>query len=162
LTVNVWPSRRASVLIAVTVTVVAASTLLIGFFRGPERDDYLRKNERVVRALPLPDGAHETTRQILRNEKTVFGEQLSHTVGYTTYVTYAAPEALTSLRVVRFYGRRLTGWHGTRWRVDGTWFACFVRRGAAVSIQPEGLDPIGRTHPKTYGVAVTSEGGRCD
>jgi hypothetical protein len=32
----------------------------------------------------VPPSAHETTRQILRNENTVFGEQLSHTVGYVS------------------------------------------------------------------------------
>ena len=73
--------------VAIGVLVVAAAVcavLLVRFFRGPDREDYVGENERIVRALPVPPSAHETTRQILRNENTVFGEQLSHTVGYVS------------------------------------------------------------------------------
>lgn len=136
--------------------------LLVRFFHGPDRGDYLAKNERIVQALPLPPGAHERMRQILRNEDTVFGEQLSHTVGYTTYVTYAVPAPTSSRAVVAFYGRRLPGWRGTRWRVDGTTFGCFTRDGATVSVQPEGLEGGGATSPPSYGVAVDHDGGGCD
>ena len=142
--------------------IVVCTFLIVGFFRGPDRDEYLRKNERIVKALPLPQGAREKMRQSLRDTATVFGEQLEHTIGYTTHVTYAVGDDLTSKDIVSFYGRRLVGWHSTRWRVDGTWFACFDRERATVSVQPEGLDSIGRTYPKTYGLAVNHNGGSCD
>jgi hypothetical protein len=151
--------------VAVSVLVVAAAVCIVfavRFFRGPDRADYLAKNERIVHALPLPPGAHETTRQILRNEDTVFGEQLSHTVGYTTYVNYAVPAPTSSSEVVAFYGRKLSGWRGSRWRVDGTTFGCFTRDGATVSVQPEGLGGADATSPPSYGVAVDHDGGGCD
>jgi len=161
--VKVPPTRIAVLLSVVPLAVVAVCTfLLVGFFRGPDRDEYLRKNERIVKALPLPRGARETMRQNLRDTATVFGEQLEHTTGYTTYVTYAVGDDLTSKDIVRFYGRRSVGWHSSHWRVDGTWFACFDRKRATVSVQPEGLDSIGRTYPKTYGIAVDHNGGSCD
>lgn len=147
------------------VLVVAAglgAVLLVRFFRGPDRGDYLAKNERLVHALPLPPGAHETMRQILRNEDTVFGEQLSHTVGYTTYVTYAVLGPTSSRAVVGSYGRKPAGWRRTHWRVDGTTFGCFTRDGATVNVQPEGLEDIGATSPPSYGVAVDHDGGGCD
>jgi hypothetical protein len=115
----------------------------------------------VLHQLPLPHGAHETSRQILRDEDTVFGEQLSHTVGYTTYVTYAVPTKLTSKDIVAFYRGHLVGWHGTSWVVDETSYACFARNGATVSIQPDGMDPPGATSPRSYGVAVNHKGGDC-
>ena len=151
--------------VAIGVLVVAAAVcavLLVRFFRGPERGKYVADNERIVRALPLPPGAHETTRQILRNEDTVFVEQLSHTVGYVTYVTYAVTSHFSSREVVAFYDRRLAGWRGTRWRVGGTTFGCFTRDGATLSVQPEGLDPEGATTPRSFGIAVDHNGGRCD
>lgn len=149
-------------LAVLAVAVVIGAVFVVGFFRGPDRADYLAKNEQVVRSLPLPRGAHETTRQILRNEDTVFGEQLSHPVGYTTYVTYAVAEPSSSKLIVALYGRRLRGWRSTRWRVDGTTFGCFHKDGATVSVQPEGLEGIGATSPPSYGVAVDHAGGSCD
>jgi hypothetical protein len=157
------PTRIAALLGVVVLAVIAVCIfLIVGFFRGPDRGEYLRKNERIVNALPLPHGARETLRQSLRDTATVFGEQLEHTIGYTTYVTYAVGDGLTSKDIVRFYGRRLVGWRSSRWRVDGTWLACFDREGTTVSVQPEGLDSIGRTYPKTYGLAVNHDGGSCE
>ena len=153
--------RLLLIVVAVAATAVFAFTI-VRFFRGPDRADYVRKNERIFKALPLPRSTRVTTEQNLRDTATVFGEQLEHTTGYTTYVTYAVTDALKSEDIVRFYKRRLGGWRSSRWRVDGTWFACFDRRGVTVSIQPEGLDSVGRTYPGTYGVAVNYKGGRCD
>jgi hypothetical protein len=151
------------VVVSVLVIGVAVSIVFaVRFFRGPDRGDYLAENDRIVRALPLPRGARETTRQILRNEDTVFGEQLSHTVGYVTYVTYAVPRAASSKDVVAFYSRGLPGWRKTQWRVGSTTFGCFSKDGATVNVQPEGLDPPGETSPETYGLAVDHDGGDCD
>jgi hypothetical protein len=152
--------RLATGLIVVALGVCIVLTAR--FFHGPDRGDYLAKNERIVQALPLPPGAHETMRQILRNEDTVFGEQLSHTVGYTTYVTYAVPGTPSSKLVVAFYDRKLQGWQRKHWIVDSTTFGCFTKEGATVSVQPEGLDPPGATSPRTYGIAVDHDGGNCD
>ena len=151
--------------VAIGVIVVASAlcvVLLVRFFRGPDRGEYLAENARIVRALPLPPGAHETMRQILRSEDTVFGEQLSHTVGYVTYVTYAVASPSSSREIVAFYDRQLAGWRGTRWRVGGTTFGCFTRDGATVGVQPEGLDPEGATSPRSFGIAVDHDGGTCD
>src|SRR5262249_51793514 len=152
-------SRIAGAFVVVVIVVVA---LVIGFrfFRGPDRDQYLAKNERVIAALPVPRGAHETARQILRDEDTVFGEQLSHTVGYTTYVPYSVPPKTTSKDVVRVYTRHLPSWQQRTWSVGRILFACLARRGATVSIQTDGLDP--RFSPKTYGIGVNHHGGGCD
>jgi hypothetical protein len=151
------------VFVLFALTVGVAITAGVHFFHGPDRDQYLASNERILTALPLPPGAHETSRQILRDEETVFGEQLSHTVGYTTYVNYAVPDdSLTSKDVVAFYKQRLLGWSGTSWVVvDRTSFACFARKGATVSIQPEGMETPGATSPKSYGIAVDHKGGDC-
>jgi hypothetical protein len=154
-------TRRVVVSVVVIAT-AAGIVFTVRFFRGPDRGDYLAKNERIVQALPLPPGAHEVARQILRDDDTVFGEQLSHTVGYTTYVTYAVPGEPSSKDVVAFYDRTLQGWRGTQWRVDSTTFGCFTKDGATVGVQPDGLDPSGATSPLSYGIAVDHHGGGCD
>lgn len=136
--------------------------LLVGFFRGPDRTHYLARNERVLSELPLPSWANERTRQVLRDEKTVFGEQLSHTVGYTTYVTYSAPTGLTDDDVVHFYRRHLRGWQARSWSVDQTSFACFARSHTTVSVQPEGMERAVGASQKTYGIAVNYNGSGCD
>jgi hypothetical protein len=151
---------RAFVVLGV-VGAIAVIVLAVRFFHGPDRARYLEQNEQVLGRLPLPLGAHETSRQILRDEKTVFGEQLSHTVGYTTYVTYRVGGSFTSKGIVRFYKGRLLDWRTTSWMVGRTAFACFARKGATVSIQPEGLDPPAATSPKSYGIAVNHKGGDC-
>jgi hypothetical protein len=138
-----------------------AVILLVHYFRGPDRASYLAKNERILSGLARPPGAHETARQILKDEEQLFGEQLSHTVGYTTYVTYTVPPRTTQEDVVRFYTQRLRNWHRTSWTVDRTLFACFDRKRAIVSIQPEGMHPLGSLR-KTYGLAANYQGGSCD
>jgi hypothetical protein len=156
----VTPTRsRIAVAVGVAAIVVGV-VFALRFFRGPDRHDYLSRNERVIAALPVPRGAHEKTREILRNEKTVFGEQLSHTVGYTTYVTYAVPPATTSKDVVRFYSRHLPSWQQKSWTVGRTLFACLARDDVTVSIQTDGLDH--RFSAKTYGIGVDHHGGSCD
>ena len=74
----------------------------------------------------------------------------------------SVPNRLTSRDVVRFYKRRLPGWHSATWLVDGTSFACFKRDGALVSIQPDGMDPRGSLGQKSYGVLVDHDGGDCN
>lgn len=157
-------SRRRAIGISVLVLLVGAGVAIafgVRFFREPDRDRYVAKNGHVVANLPLPQGAHERTRQILRDEAALFDEQLSHTVGYTTYVTYTVPATLTSRDIVRFYSRRLTGWRGRSWLVDRTLFACFARNGATVSVQTEGMELRAGAAQKSYGIAVNHRGGNC-
>jgi hypothetical protein len=149
--------------LGVVIAIAFGSLFVVRFFRGPDRSDYLAKNELIVHALPLPAGAREVMRQILRNEHAVDGELLSHTVGYTTYVTYAVREEMSSKGLVAFYDRKLPGWRSTHWRVGKTAFACFAKDGAIVNVQPEGLDPPTARSPETYGIAVDHHGGGgCD
>ena len=92
----------------------------------------------------------------------MFGEQLSRTVGYTTYVTYSAPIALTDEDVVHFYRRHLRGWQARSWSVDQTSFDCFARSHATVLVQPEGMELAVGASQKTYGIAVNYNGSGCD
>jgi hypothetical protein len=138
-----------------------AITLLVLYFRGPDRDTYLAKNERIVRSLPRPRGAHEVGRQMLSNEES-WGEQFSHVVGYSTHVSYAVPNAMTGKSIVSFYKKRMRGWHRESWTVDGTFMACFDRNGATVAVNTDGMELLGGATRKTYEIAVVHEGGTCD
>jgi hypothetical protein len=144
------------------VGAIVAAVLLVGFLRGPDRGRYLAGNDRVLAGLPPPAGAHERALQFLPDEETVFGEHVSHTVGYTTYVTYSAPARLTDEDIVHFYSRHLLGWRARSWSVGQTLFACFARSGATVSVQPEGMQARGGSSEKSYGIAVNHRGGTCD
>jgi hypothetical protein len=157
-----WLNRKGLGALLLLIGVAVIVVLLVDFFRAPDRGDYLARNERVLSELPLPSGAHERTRQVLRNEETVFGEQLAHTVGYTIYVTYSAPTGLTDDDIVHFYKRHLRGWRARSWSVDQTSFACFTRNHATVDVQPEGMELRGGASQKTYGIAVNHNGGSCD
>lgn len=150
------------VLAATAVAILlVVGVVAVRFFRGPDRTDYVGHNKRLLASLPLPRGATAALRQTLPVEKTVFGEQLSHTVGYTTYVSYDVPAELTAKALVRFYRRRLVHWHESGATVDGIPWACFDRHGATVSVQTDGMDP--RTGPhRSFGLAVDYRGGTCD
>jgi hypothetical protein len=154
-------SRKVLAVVVLLVGATVAITLLVRFFRGPDRRKYLAKNERIVQSLPRPPGAHEIGRQILANKDSL-GEQFEWTVGYTTHVSYAVPLRMTQEEVIGFYKRRLHDWHGISWTVDRTLFACFDRRRATVGIETSGMSLIGGATRKTYGIAVTHAGGTCD
>ena len=148
--------RRTAALI-VLLGGVAGAVLLIGYFRGPDRDSYVAGNQELIATLPRPPGAHELMRQVLSSEQTVFGEQLSHTVGYTTHVTYGVPPDTTAAAIIRFYRTGLAGWNATTWTVDRLPFACFEREDAVVGISPEGL----QSGAKSYTLSVDHDGGDC-
>jgi len=157
-------SRYAIVAAFGLLALLGGTAIVLGvrFFHGPDRDRYVASNAHVVGQLPRPNGAHKTLRQILREEDTVFGEQLSHTVGYTTYIYYTVPNSLTSKDVVQLYARRLPGWQRATWLLNGTTFACFARDGATVSIQTDGMTLRGGATEKGYGIAVNHKGGNCN
>ena len=119
-----WPSARSS----------SCCSSASSEGRSPH---YVARNDGVLSELPLPSWAHERTRRVLRDEKTVFGEQLSHTVGYTTYVTYSAPTGLTDDDVVRFYRRHLRGWQARSWSVRPNLF-CLLRTEPRDGLRPAG------------------------
>jgi hypothetical protein len=100
--------KRWFAVLALVLGTAVAITLLVRYFRGPDRESYLAKNELIVVGLPRPRGAHEITRQMLANEES-WGEQFSHTVGYSTHVSYAAPNAMSGESLVNFYKRRMKG-----------------------------------------------------
>ena len=77
--------------LAVLLGAAVGVTLLVRYFHGPDRAAYLARNERIVVSLPRPRGADEIGRQLLSNEES-WGEQFSHTVGYSTHVSYAVPK----------------------------------------------------------------------
>jgi hypothetical protein len=154
-------SRRVLAVVVLLVGATVAITLLVRFFRGPDRETYLAKNERIVQSLPRPPGAHEIGRQILSIEES-WGEQFSYTVGYTTHVSYAVPNTRTDADVVGFYKKRMSGWRRESWTVDRLLFACFDRNGATVAIDTTGMELLGGATRKTYGIAVTHAGGTCD
>jgi hypothetical protein len=138
-----------------------AVTLLVRYFRGPDRASYVAKNERILAALPRPSGAKEIGGQILASED-CWGEQLCHTVGYTSHVSYRVPLRMTQEDVVRFYRLRMHGWRPTSWSVDGTLFACFDRRQASVAISTDGMELLGGARQKSYEISADHNGGSCD
>jgi hypothetical protein len=154
-------NRRWFVGLAVLLGAAVGVTLLVRYFHGPDREAYLAKNERIVVSLPRPRGADEIGRQLLSNEES-WGEQFSHTVGYSTHVSYAVPNAMTGESIVRFYKDRMTGWHRESWTVDGVFIACFDRNRAVVSVDTTGMNLFGGATRKTYAIAVTHGGGTCD
>jgi hypothetical protein len=154
-------NRRWSVGLAVLLGATVGVTLLVRYFHGPDREAYLAKNERIVVGLPRPRGTDEIGRQMFSNEES-WGEQLSHTVGYSTHVSYAVPNAMTGESIVRFYKDRMTGWHRESWTVDGISIACFDRNGATVAVDTTGMKPLGGATRKTYTIIAIHEGGTCD
>lgn len=153
------PRVRRTAAMLVLFGGVFAAIALIRYFKAPDRAAYLADNQAVIDVLPRPPGAHEVSRQELSNEKAVFGEQLSHTVGYTTHVTYRVPRDATAAGIVRFYRTALSEWKADTWTVDRLPFACFDRGGALVTISPEGMQ--GGTGPKSYMLTVDHDGGDC-
>jgi len=153
--------KRWFAVLALVLGAAVAVTLLVRYFRGPDRETYLARNEQIVMSLPRPRGAHEVARQMLSNEES-WGEQFSHVVGYSTHVSYAVPNALTQDDIVHFYKQHLRGWHGTSWTVDRTLFACFDRQGATVGVATDGMELREGATRKAYEIAVTHQGGTCD
>jgi len=156
-----YASRKTLVLLILLVSAGVAVTLLVRFFQGPDRQAYVAKNERIVQSLPRSPGAHEIGRQILANQDS-WGEQFSHTVGYTTHVSYAVPSKSTDAAIVRFYMKHMPGWRQKSWTVDRMLFACFDRGEATVAIDTTGMKLLGGATRKTYGIAVNPSGGPCD
>jgi hypothetical protein len=166
-------SMRSQITTAFTALVVGVSGLTLLFFvvigvvvllwhlRTPDRKSYAAKNDRIVRGLPRTPGAREVARGVTKTEDS-WGEQLSHTVGYATDISYAVPRTLTQQDIIRLYKKRLAGWHQVSWTVDGTLEACFDRDGATVAVDTTGMDLRGGATQKTYAITVDHNGGNCD
>jgi cell division septation protein DedD len=146
--------------VGVLIAVAVGAVLLVRYLRGPNRESYVAANQELIAQLPRPPGAHERMRQVLSSEETLFGEQLSHTVGYTTHVTYGVPADTTTAAVVRFYRQALADWRAKTWTVDRLPFACFNRDRALVVVSTEGMQPS-TAASKSYTLSVDHDGGDC-
>ena len=149
--------------LAVVLLLLAAVgvTALVWHFRAPNRTEYVAKNSEILRRMPRPAGAREIARQVTPKENS-WGEQLSHTVGYWTDVSYVVPQMFSAEDVASLFKKRLVRWHQQSWTVDGTLIACFDRNGATVALDTIGMElPAGVTQ-KTYALTVDHNGGNCD
>jgi hypothetical protein len=134
---------------------------LVWHLRAPNRTEYVAKNSKVLRMMPRPAGAREIARQVSPKEDS-WGEQLSHTVGYWTDVSYVVPQTSSAKEVVSLFKERLVRWHQQSWTVDGTLIACFDRNGATVALDTTGMELLAGATQKTYALTVDHNGGSCD
>ena len=111
--------------------------------------------------MPRPAGAREIARQVSPKEDS-WGEQLSHTVGYWTDISYVVPRRFSAEDVVSLFKERLAGWHQQSWTVDGTLIACFDRNGATVALDTSGMKLLAGSTQKTYALTIDHNGGNCD
>jgi hypothetical protein len=136
-------------------------TALVWHFRTPNRTEYVAKNNEILRRMPRPAGAREIARQVSPKEDSL-GEQLSHTVGYWTDVSYVVRRTSSAEDVVSLFRARLVRWHERSWTVDGTLIACFDRSGATVALDTTGMKPLAGATKKTYALTIDHDGGNCD
>jgi hypothetical protein len=149
--------------LAVVLLLLAAVgvTALVWHFRAPNRTEYVAKNSEILRRMPRPAGAREIARQVTPKENS-WGEQLSHTVGYWTDVSYVVPQTFSAEDVASLFKKRLVRWHQQSWTVDGTLIACFDRNGATVALDTTGMELLAGATQKTYALTIDHNGGNCD
>jgi hypothetical protein len=111
--------------------------------------------------MPRPAGAREIAREVTP-KKDSWGAQLSHTVGYSTDVSYVVPRTLSAEDVVSLFKERLLRWQQQSWTVDGTLIACFDRNGATVALDTTGIELLAGATQKTYALTIDHNGGNCD
>jgi hypothetical protein len=162
------PIRKASAAILFAAlalvllpVVVLGVTALVWHLRTPNRTEYIAKNNAILRTMPRPAGARELAREVSPKEDS-WGEQLSHTVGYWTDVSYVVPRRSSAADVVSLFKENLVGWHQQSWTVDGTVMACFDRNGATVALDTTGMERLGGSTQKTYALTIDHNGGNCD
>jgi hypothetical protein len=151
----------ALVLLLLLLVVVVGVMALVWHFRAPNRTEYVAENNEILRRMPRPTGAREIAREVSPKEDS-WGEQLSHTVGYWTDVSYVVPLRLSAEDVVSLFKERLPRWHQQSWRVDGTLIACFDRNGATVALDTTGMELLAGATQKTYALTIDHNGGNCD
>jgi hypothetical protein len=140
---------------------VVGVTALVWHLRAPNRTEYVAKNNEILRRMPRPAGAREIAREVTP-KKDSWGEQLSHTVGYSTDVSYVVPRTLSAEDVVSPFKERLLRWQQQSWTVDGTLIACFDRNGATVALDTTGIELLAGATQKTYALTIDHNGGNCD
>jgi hypothetical protein len=140
---------------------VVGVTALVWHLRAPNRTEYVAKNNEILRRMPRRAGAREIAREVTPKEDS-WGEQLSHTVGYSTDVSYVVPRTLSAEDVVSLFKERLLRWHQQSWTVDGTLIACFDRNGATVALDTTGIELLAGATQKTYALTIDHNGGNCD
>jgi hypothetical protein len=160
------PKALAAILLAALALVLlllaaVGVTALVWHVRAPNRTEYVAKNNETLRTMPRPAGAREIARQVSPKEDS-WGEQLSHTVGYWTDVSYVVSQRSSAEDVVSLFKERLAGWHQRSWTVDGTLIACFDRNGATVALDTTGMELLAGSTQKTYALTIDHNGGNCD
>jgi hypothetical protein len=151
----------AALAIVLLLLAAVGVTALVWHFRAPNRTEYVAKNSEILRRMPRPAGAREIARQVTPNENS-WGEQLSHTVGYGTDVSYVVPQTFSAEDVASLFKKRLGRWHQQSWTVDGTLIACFDRNGVTVALDTTGMEPLAGATQKTYALTIDHNGGNCD
>jgi hypothetical protein len=149
--------------LAVVLLLLAAVgvTALVWHLRAPNRTEYVARNSEILRRMPRPAGAREIAREVTPKEDS-WGEQLSHTIGYWTDVSYVVPQTFSAEDVVSLFREGLVRWHQQSWRVDGTLIACFDRNGAIVALDTTGMELLAGATQKTYALTIDHNGGNCD
>jgi hypothetical protein len=162
------PIRKASAAISfaalalvLLLALVLGVTALVWHLGTPNRTDYVAKNNAILGTMPRPAGAREVAREVSPKEDS-WGEQLSHTVGYWTDVSYVVPRRSSAADVVSLFNESLVGWHQQSWTVDGTVMACFDRNGATVALDTTGMKLLAGSTQKTYALTIDHNGGNCD
>jgi hypothetical protein len=113
----------AALAVVLLLCAAVGVTALVWRFHAPNRTEYVAKNSEILRGMPRPPGAREIAREVSPKEDS-WGEQLSHTVGYWTDVSYVVPRTVSAEDVVSLFKERLVRWHQQSWTVDGTLMAC--------------------------------------
>jgi hypothetical protein len=154
-------SRKGAVLLALPLT----AALLLTACGGVGRRDYVRRNEAVVKSLPVFPGAAETH----EFSTPYYSAGGMSPRGYTTTVVYRVSPRTRGGQVRRFYQTRLEGrgWRpglpgisaASQERLNTTWLSGFTRGGATAVVNTVTLRSVpGRQRDRFYVVAVDHRG----
>jgi hypothetical protein len=115
------------------------SLLLLAGGCGPDREEWVAKNEALLSRLPDYPGSTRVGTQNLEIE--AGNELTAHVVGYSTHVSYRPPPKASARAIVRFFVTRLRreGWRASSAVVDRVPMACFTRGRAFVSVLTDGM-----------------------
>jgi hypothetical protein len=124
------------------VTALLLPLLLLAGGCGPDRAEWIAKNEALLARLPHYPGSTRVRTQNIAIEE---GDDLTaHVVGYSTHAVYRPPPKTSARAIVRFFVVRLRrdSWQGKSTVVDSVPMACFTRDRAFVSVLTDGM--VGR------------------
>jgi hypothetical protein len=132
---------------------------------GPDESLYVEQNERILSSLPLPEGV---TEESVRSEP-YYKDDAKVPEGYSTNAVYRVTPETTDEDVISFYIDSLGGsWKHCRHEIGimnpvpagatpsaplgKILMASFIRDGATVSVNAQGLHPL--TYMGTYNLGV--------